>query len=143
MVHGNKKKQSREFLSKHRFLTLPWNRSETIHAPKSLAFSLHFLFRWDQNPFISLSSNIKKVCGKILSISTPNTRITQKTFLLFMQCPFWAADINLNLLVKIMSTETFLKAALESMKSGKCYFQTIIENLVLRKNLLKYMIVYG
>ena len=37
-----------------------------FHAAKSLAFSLHFLFRRDQNPYSYLTSKIMKMCEQIL-----------------------------------------------------------------------------
>ena len=60
-----------EFLFKHRFLTL---LSEKFHAAKPLAFSLHFLFRRDQNHYSNLTSKIMKMCEKILKKrQRPNT----------------------------------------------------------------------
>ena len=41
-------------------------RAKKIHAAKSLAFSLHFLFRRDQNPYSNLTSKIMKMCEQIL-----------------------------------------------------------------------------
>ena len=54
-----------EFLFKHRFRTLLYNQSEKIHAAKPLAFSLHFLFRRDQNHYSNLTSKIMKMCEQI------------------------------------------------------------------------------
>ena len=48
-------------------------RAKKIHAAKSLAFSLHFLFRRDQNPYSNLTSKIMKMCIKILKRTAPNT----------------------------------------------------------------------
>ena len=39
-------------------------RVKTIHAAKPLAFSLHFLFRRDQNHYSNLTSKIMKMCKK-------------------------------------------------------------------------------
>ena len=36
-----------------------------FHAPKPLAFSLHFLFRRDQNHYSNLTSKIMKICEQI------------------------------------------------------------------------------
>ena len=36
------------------------------HAAKPLAFSLHFLFRRDQNQYSNLTSKIMKMCEQIL-----------------------------------------------------------------------------
>ena len=41
-------------------------RAKKIHAAKPLAFSLHFLFRRDQNHYSSLTSKIVKMCEQIL-----------------------------------------------------------------------------
>ena len=41
-------------------------RAKTIHAAKPLAFSLHFLFRRDQNHHSNLTSKIMKMCEQIL-----------------------------------------------------------------------------
>ena len=41
-------------------------RAKKIHAAKSLAFSLHFLFRRDQNHYSNLASKIMKMCEQIL-----------------------------------------------------------------------------
>ena len=37
-----------------------------IHGAKPLAFSLHFLFRRDQNHYYNLTSKIMKICEQIL-----------------------------------------------------------------------------
>ena len=41
-------------------------RAKKIHAGKPLAFSLHFLFRRDQNHYSNLTSKIMKMCEQIL-----------------------------------------------------------------------------
>ena len=41
-------------------------RAKKIHAAKPLAFSLHFLFRRDQNHYSNLISKIMKKCEQIL-----------------------------------------------------------------------------
>ena len=41
-------------------------RAKKIHAAKPLAFSLHFLFRRDQNHHSNLTSKILKMCEQIL-----------------------------------------------------------------------------
>ena len=41
-------------------------RAKKIHAAKPLAFSLHFLFRRDQNHYSNLTSKIKKMCEQTL-----------------------------------------------------------------------------
>ena len=40
-------------------------RAKKIHAAKPLAFSLHFLFRRDQNHYSNLTSKIMKMCEQI------------------------------------------------------------------------------
>ena len=46
-------------------------RAKKFHAAKPLAFSLHFLFRRDQNHYSNLTSKIMKMCEQILKDSTP------------------------------------------------------------------------
>ena len=41
-------------------------RAKKIHAAKPLAFSLHFLFRRDQNHYSNLTSITMKMCEQIL-----------------------------------------------------------------------------
>ena len=41
-------------------------RAKKLHAAKPLAFSLHFLFRRDQNHHSNLTSKIMKTCEQIL-----------------------------------------------------------------------------
>ena len=41
-------------------------RAKKIHAAKPFAFSLHFLFRRDQNHYSNLTSKIVKMCEQIL-----------------------------------------------------------------------------
>ena len=41
-------------------------RAKKNHAAKPLAFSLHFLFRRDQNHYSNLTSKIMKMCEQIL-----------------------------------------------------------------------------
>ena len=49
-------------------------RAKKFHAAKPLAFSLHFLFRRDQNHYSNLTSKIMKMCEQILKkIQRPNT----------------------------------------------------------------------
>ena len=40
--------------------------TKKFHAAKPLAFSLHFLFRRDQNHYSNLTSKIMKMCEQIL-----------------------------------------------------------------------------
>ena len=40
--------------------------AKKIHVAKPLAFSLHFLFRCDQNHYSNLTSKIMKMCEQIL-----------------------------------------------------------------------------
>ena len=50
-------------------------RAKKFHAAKPLAFSLHFLFRRDQNHYSNLTSKIMKICEQILKKKRqrPNT----------------------------------------------------------------------
>ena len=41
-------------------------RAKKFHAAKPIAFSLHFLFRRDQNHYSNLTSKIMKMCKQIL-----------------------------------------------------------------------------
>ena len=45
-------------------------RAKKFHAAKPLAFSLHFLFRRDQNHHSNLTSKIMKMCEQILKKKT-------------------------------------------------------------------------
>ena len=44
-----------------------------IHTAKPLAFSVHFLFRRDQNHYCNLTSKIMKMCEQILKKQRPHT----------------------------------------------------------------------
>ena len=46
-------------------------RAKKIHAAKPLAFSLHFLFRRDQNHCSNLTSKIMKMCEQIFKKTAP------------------------------------------------------------------------
>ena len=49
-------------------------RAKKCHAAKALAFSLHFLFRRDQNHYSNLTSKIMKICEQIFKKrQRPNT----------------------------------------------------------------------
>ena len=48
-------------------------RAKKFHAAKPLAFSLHFLYRRDQNHYSNLTSEIMKMCEQILKKKRPNT----------------------------------------------------------------------
>ena len=68
LPHVNKKPLARNLI----FVQIPFSLStlkleqKKIHAAKPLAFSLHFLFRRDQNHYSNLTSNIMKMCEQIL-----------------------------------------------------------------------------
>ena len=49
-------------------------RAKKIHAAKPLAFSLHFLFRRDQNHYSNLTSKIMKMCEQILKKTQYNSK---------------------------------------------------------------------
>ena len=55
-------------------------RAKKFHPAKPLAFSLHFLFRRDQNHYSNLTSKIMKMCEQILkNRQRPNTNSLNKT----------------------------------------------------------------
>ena len=68
LPHVNKKSLPRNRI----FVQTPFSHStlklerKKIHAAKPLAFSLHFLFRRDQNHYSNLTSKIMKLCEQIL-----------------------------------------------------------------------------
>ena len=71
LPHVNKISLSRKRISVQR----PFSRyfhAAKFHAAKLLAFSLHFLFRRDQNHYSNLTSNIMKMCGQILKKTAPH-----------------------------------------------------------------------
>ena len=49
-------------------------RAKEFHAAKPLAFSLHFLFRRDQNHYSNLTSKIMKMCEQILKKDSAPTQ---------------------------------------------------------------------
>ena len=76
LPHVNKKPLPRNQI----FVQTPFSQStlklerKKIHAAKPLAFSLHFLFRRDQNHYSNLTSKIMKMCEQILKKrQRPNT----------------------------------------------------------------------
>ena len=54
-------------------------RAKNIHAAKPLAFSLHYLFRRDQNHHSNLTSKILKMCEQILNIAGRIPEATRST----------------------------------------------------------------
>ena len=76
LPHVNKKTTSEEanFGSNNVFSLYFKFRAKTFDASKPLAFSLHFLFRCDQNHYSNLTSKIMKMCEQILKKrQRPNT----------------------------------------------------------------------
>ena len=75
LPHLNKKPLPRNRI----FVQTPFSHStlkleQKNHAAKPLAFSLHFLFRRDQNHHSNLTSKIMKMCEQILKKrQRPNT----------------------------------------------------------------------
>ena len=59
-----------KFCSNTVFLLYFKIRAKKIHAAKPVAFSLHFLFRRDQNHYSNLTSKIMKMCEQILKKKT-------------------------------------------------------------------------
>ena len=71
LLHVNKKPLPRNRI----FVQTPFLhyfkiRAKKIHAAKPLAFSLHFLFRRDQNHYSNLTSKIMKMCEQIFKKKT-------------------------------------------------------------------------
>ena len=67
LPHVNKKPLARKRI----FVQTPFShylkfRAKKFHTAKPLAFSLHFLFRRDQNHYSNLTSKIMKMCEQIL-----------------------------------------------------------------------------
>ena len=54
-------------------------RAKKFHDAKPLAFSLHFLFRRDQNHYSNLTSKIMKMCEQILQKKNIAGRIPETT----------------------------------------------------------------
>ena len=72
LPHVNKKTTSEKanFCSNTVFSLYFKIRAKKFHATKLLAFSLHFLFRRDQNHYSNLTSKIMKMCEQILKKKT-------------------------------------------------------------------------
>ena len=75
LPHVNKKPLPRNrIFVKTRFSHSILKLEQKNHAAKPLAFSLHFLFRRDQNHYSNLTSKIMKMCEQILKKrQRPNT----------------------------------------------------------------------
>ena len=74
LPHVNKKPLARKRI----FVQTPFSlcfklRAKKIYAAKPLAFSLHFLFRRDQNHYSNLTSKNMKMCEQILKHSRKNS----------------------------------------------------------------------
>ena len=71
LPHVNKKPLPRNRIFVQTVFSLYFKiRARKIHAAKPLAFSLHFLFRRDQNHYSNLTSKIMKMCEQILKKKT-------------------------------------------------------------------------
>ena len=68
LPHVNKKTTTDKanFCSNTVFSLYSKIRAKKFHAAKPLAFSLHFLFRRDQNHYSNLTSKIMKMCEQTL-----------------------------------------------------------------------------
>ena len=76
LPHVNKKTTSEKanFCSNTVFSLYFKFRAKKFHAAKPLAFSIHFLFRRDQNHYSILTSKIMKMCEQIFKKrQRPNT----------------------------------------------------------------------
>ena len=74
LPHVNKNSLTRNRI----FVQTPFSHStskseQKIQAAKPFAFSLHFLFRRDQNHYSNLTSKIMKMCEQILKHSRKNS----------------------------------------------------------------------
>ena len=68
LPHVNKKPLARKRIFVH---SLYFKfRAKKFHAAKPIAFSLHFMFRRDQNHYSNLTSKIMKMCEQILKKKT-------------------------------------------------------------------------
>ena len=70
LPHVNKKPLARKQIFVQTQFSHSTLKLEKIHAAKPLAFSLHFLFRRDQNHYSNLTSKIMKMCEQILKKKT-------------------------------------------------------------------------
>ena len=65
-------------------------RAKKFHAAKPLAFSLHFLFRRDQNHYSNLTSKIMKMCEQTLKKKTApqynSNSLNCKKLILYVMC---------------------------------------------------------
>ena len=99
--------------------------AKKFHAAKPLAFSLHFLFRRDQNHHFNLTSKIMKMCEQILKKKTApqcnsNSLNCKKT----KRRPIIASAIAVRLLInKIYS---YLSKIMISQKFYHCVFDFLI-----------------
>ena len=76
LPHVNKKTTSKraKFCSNATFSLGFEIRAKQLHGAKPLAFSLHFMFRRDQNHYSNLTPKIMKMCEQILKKrQRPNT----------------------------------------------------------------------
>ena len=72
LPHVNKKPLPRNRICSNTVFSLYFKiRAKKIHAAKPLAFSLHCLFRRDQNHYSNLTSKIMKMCEQILKKTAP------------------------------------------------------------------------
>ena len=73
LPHVNKKPLARKriFCSNTVFSLYFKFRAKKFHATTPLGFSLHFLFRRDQNHYSNLTSKIMKMCEQILKKKQP------------------------------------------------------------------------
>ena len=74
--------------------------AKTIHAAKPLAFSLHFLFRRDQNHYSNLTSKIMKMCEQLLKKKTAPQYNSNSSNCKKPRRPIIAPAIAVRLLIK-------------------------------------------
>ena len=85
LPHVNKKTTSKKAnVCSNTFFSLYFKiRAKKIHAAKPLDFSLHFLFRRDQNHYSNSTSKIMKMCEQILKKTAPKNNSN------YLNCKKW------------------------------------------------------
>ena len=94
-----------EFLFKHVFSLYFKIRANRFHAAKPLVFSLHFLFRRDQNHYSNLTSKIMKKCEQILKKRQRPNKIQFLNCKKTMRRPIIAPTIAVRLLTSQKAPE--------------------------------------
>ena len=115
LPHVNKKTTSEKpnFCSNTVFLLYFKIRVKKIHAAKALAFSLHFLFRRDQNHHSNLTSKIMKMCEQILKKKTApqynSNSLNCKNSKIICRGPSLTAAEKIVIKMKVLSSKYFIR----------------------------------